>query len=323
MNVNRRTVTLLVVAVVVVGGVYAITWWQRSRETRRLLEEVESSDHGIATEAMITLRERVPSVQAELLGLMDHTDANVRWRAALLLAESDDARSRERLDQALTDDAASVRAEAALALGKRGVRGSADRIALLAAGDTEPVAVRTAAMRALQMLRTGTHLAEAIAVASDRPPPPPPEDDEAFEDYVDETAPLRLQAVRTAAVLGATIGSGPEAEGSRAKRAVEMLIESADAEEEPNDEVRQAACYALGDLALLVGDEEVQREAVHGLIAGLEDEVGDVRIAAAHSLRLAPVPKTMRESVRMAMRDLANDDHYWVREIAEEAVAGE
>ncbi len=320
---NRRTVTLLVVAVVVVGGVYAITWWQRSRETQRLLEEVESPDHGIATEAILTLRERVPSVQEELLGLMDHRDASVRWRAALLLAESDDARSRELLDRALRDEAPSVRAEAALSLGKRGGRGSADRIGLLAASDTEPVAVRTAAMRALQMLRTGTHLAEAIAVARDRPPPPPPEDDEAFEDYVDETAPLRLQAVRTAGVLGSTSGAGSEMEGSRAEQAVEMLRESADADEEPNDEVRQAACYALGDLARLAGDEEVQRDAVHGLITGLEDEVGDVRIAAAHSLRLAPVPKTMRESVRIAMRELANDDHYWVREIAEEAVAGE
>lgn len=322
MNVNRRTLTLLIVAVAVIGGVYAITWWQRARETSRLLSEVQSTDHGMASEAMMSLHERVPSVRGDLLDLIRHADPNVRWRAALLLGEASDSASRDALVTALNDEAPTVRVQAILSLGKRDATGSADKIALMASDDAQSVAVRTAAMQALRMLRTPTHLAEASAIAGDRPPPPPPEDDEAFEDYVDETALLRQEAVRTVAVLGGLDRSEPGALERPFQDAADLLVASIDPDEEHNSDVRGAACYALGDLAKQVRDEELHRQTVRALIAAMNDEVGDVRIAAAHTLRLVPVPANLRDSFNRAMNSAINDDHYWVRKIAEEAVRG-
>ena len=328
---------LLVIVVAVVGGVYAITSWQRTRETSRLLTDVQSTNHGVATDAMISLRERVPSVASELINLMRHTDPNVRWRAANLLADASDARSRDALLAALTDDSPTVRMQAVLALGKRDVRDSADQIALIASSEFEDLAVRTAALQALRMLRTGTHLAEAIAIAGDRPPPPPAVDDEEVaeaeaeaeveeaaeeaEEYSDDTVLLRQEALYTVAALGGTYRADT-AERGPALDAADALVEGSDASIEHDSDVRRAACYALGDLASLVRNEQVHRRAVEALIAAMTDEVGDVRIAATQTLRLVPVPAEMSNDVNRALEDAVNDDHYWVRRAAEEAVRG-
>lgn len=311
---------LLIIFVAVIGGVYAITLWQRGRETERLLTEVQSTNHGTATDAIMSLRERVPSVRQELIGLMRHADPNVRWRAALLLGEAADRESRDALLAALTDDAPTVRAQATLGLAKRGVRPSADRIALIAATDWEDAAVRVAALQALRMMRASEYLDQAMVIAGDRPPPPPAEtedDEEEVEEYTDDTALLRVEAVHAVATLGA---AHPDATSRAA--ALELLAASADAAQEPNSEVRRAACYAIGDFATGVRSDELQRDAVGALIAAMDDEIGDVRIAAAHSLRIMPTPTEMRDSVRRAMNSALNDDHYWVREAAEEAVSG-
>ncbi len=51
MKVNRRTAMLLIIVLVVIVGVYAITQWQRARETGNLLEALKSTDHSEATKA--------------------------------------------------------------------------------------------------------------------------------------------------------------------------------------------------------------------------------------------------------------------------------
>ena len=58
MNENKRTVLLLAIVVIVIGGVYAITRFQQARETRELLFLLHSDDHGEAMKAMSGLRER-------------------------------------------------------------------------------------------------------------------------------------------------------------------------------------------------------------------------------------------------------------------------
>ncbi len=328
MNVNRRTVILLVIAVVVIGGVYTITWWQRARETDRLVSEMQSPDHGPATEAITSLRDRVPSIRDRLITLMQHTDPIVRRRAAVLLAELDDADSRDALVAALNDDAATVRAEAAIALGRRSEIAAADRLALMAAADEEAVGVRTAAMQALRRLRTTTYLAEAIAIAEDRPPPPPPDEDDDdeeeddAEEYEDATMLLRQEAVYAIAALTPRRPTEADIADYTAGDAVMTLAESTDPDLEPSSEVRRAACYALGDLVTRVGDEEVRRSAVRALLGAMEDEVGDVRIAAAHTVRMVPVPSGLRDRVDRALAAAEDDDHYWVRRVAEEAVRG-
>jgi len=292
---------------------------------------------------MTSLRDRVPSVRKHLMQDAAQSTGPMRWRAIELLAEVKDADSREVLMNALQDAAPTVRASAAMSLGKRGVRGSADRIAILAASGEEPIEVRLAAIRALDMLGTATHLAEISRIATDRPPPPPeePEEPEAAEDaeaeaeaeveapaepeelWSDDTAELRVEAVRTIATLGA--GARPEGAATGTSPAIEAVnvLTEACSPEEHNDEVRQAACYALTDLAELTTDEEVRTLAIDALLDAAADEIGDVRIAAIHGLGLVTVPASRSDAVAKTMAEALNDQHYWVRVAAgEEPIGG-
>lgn len=334
MTVNRRTWTLLIVAVAVIGGVYAITLWQRSRETQRLMSELQSPDHAVAAQAMVPLRERVASVNDELIAIARQEGAEGRWRAIELLALDGTANSREALTEALQAPDPTVRAAAAGALAERGVRGVADRVAMLAGADEESMEVRLAAIRALQKLRTPTHLAEMARIATDRPPPPPeepevdPGEDEAAqtqepaEEWSDDTVDLRVEAVRAVAVLGAQSGRAG-ALGDDPASAASVVLAEASSPTEHNDRVRQTACYALTDLAQMKLSEEVRTAVVRSLLAASDDEIGDVRIAAIHGLKVVQTPIDLREEVAQVMEDARNDHHYWVRVAAgEEPIGG-
>ena len=356
MNVNRRTWTLLIVAVAVIGGVYAITVWQRARETERLMGELRSPDHAVAAQAMISLRERVSSVEEQLIEIAQAEGAPARWRAVELLAQARDAESRDVLQNALQASDPVVRAAAARSLGERGVRGAADRIALLASAEEEPMQVRLAAVRALQALRTPTHLAELSRLATDRPAPPPePEEEpaeatdvapaeesadaaeaaeepaeaaeeaaeeEPAEEWSDETVDLRIEAVRAVAVLGGRAREAGAAGEDPAIEAADVLTE-ASSPEEHDAQVRQAACYAFTDLAQMQMTDQMRARAVEALLAAADDEIGDVRIAAIHGLKVVEAPMEMRDAVQQALEDALNDDHYWVRVAAgEEPIGG-
>jgi HEAT repeat protein len=371
MNVNRRTWTLLIVAVAVIGGVYAITLWQRARETRRLLDELQVPDHAVAAQATTSLRERVPSVREQLVDLAEQEGSPARWRAVKLLGLASGDASRDVLMGALEASDPIVRAAAAGALAERGVRGAADRVAMLATSTQEPMQVRLAAVRALRQFRTSTHVAEMAELATDRGDPPPPEeseeeeaaeeepaDDEATEgvatedeaadepteepaeteeaeaeetaatseeeaeEWSDETEQLRIEAVRTIAVLGASGGEHEGAGTSPTARAAEVLAEACSTVEH-SDEVRQAACYAWVDLAQMQMGEEILADAVEALIGAADDEIGDVRVAAVQGLSTLEPPTDLRDDVEQVMEDALNDDHYWVRVAAgEEPISG-
>ncbi|MGI5816603.1 MAG: HEAT repeat domain-containing protein [Armatimonadota bacterium] len=366
---NRRTLTLLVVAVAVIGGVYAITLWQRSRETHRLMEELQSPDHAAAAQAMMSLRERAPSVREQLIQIAGQEAGHVRWRAVTLLGEVEGQASRDVLLNALQARDPIVRAAAITALAQRDVRAAGDRIAMFATDQEEPMQVRLAAVRAIQRLRTGAHFAEMARLATDRPPPPPEPEEEPAEDAVeepaeaiseepveaaeaaaeapaeeaaeevavaaaeapaeeaeewsDDTIELRIEAVRAVAILGAAarqhVGDAAE---SPAETAAEVLAEACGPEEH-NATVRQAACYAMTDLASLDDSAEVRARAVQVLLRAVADEVGSVRVAAIHGLSTVRVPAELRDQVQRAMNEALNDDHYWVRVAAgEEPIGG-
>jgi HEAT repeat protein len=289
----------------------------------------------------------------------------------LLGLSSDDA-SRDVLMSALEADDPTVRAAAIGALGERAVRGAADRVAMFATADSQPMAVRLAAIRALRQFGTSTHVAEMAELATDRPPPPPeePEEDDAeaeeappedaadeagtdetsdeaetageeaaeigetdeaaeeaeapaeeeAEEWSDDTLELRIEAVRTIAVLGAA--NGEEAGGNVTATAIEVLAEAC-SQLEHSDEVRQAACYAWVDLAQMEMSEEVNTDAVEALVGAADDEVGDVRVAAVHGLSTLEPPEALRDDVQRVMEDALDDDHYWVRVAAgEEPIGG-
>ncbi|MGD9498160.1 MAG: HEAT repeat domain-containing protein [Armatimonadota bacterium] len=339
---NRRSVTLIMVIVGVIAAVYAITWWQRSRETQRLLEDLSSGDHFVATKAITGLRERAPAIKEELLQRLRGGDVHVRWRAAMLLRYAGGADVRDALVTALSDGYPDVRLNAALSLGMLQARRAIPDIARLAGNADEEVAVRAAAVRALAMLRAGDQLRLVSDLAADRPPlppPPPAEGEEAVEVPPDTLGPVRQAAVRALPILAAVAqeAAGPLAETTEAPEAaepgtapappagpaletVEILAASASALQEPNVSVRQAACYALGDLATLVAHSRVLSRALRSLVDASEDEASDVRIAAVYPLRLLPVPPELAPAVEQVMEAAVNDDHYWVRLAAEEEI---
>lgn len=331
-NVNRRTVVLVSVVIVVIAGVYAITRWQQARETRELLTLLHSNDHGEAMKAMAGLRERGSSIEDELIRNLERGNDPVRWRAAVLLGSVSTERSREALQKALTDDYDDVRMDAALALGRLGARSAADRLALMVSNEDEEIPVRTAALRALMLLNSGPHLPQASELANDRPPQPPSEEEieAGAEVPPDDTAQLRATAVSALGAMGGVAdvevagrvkNSKGESAATAAGSALMVLEESIDPEEEPNADVRRVACYAITDLVRPTQDDELSATAAGILIDALDDENGNVRIAATHALGLMRIPDSVEDGVARAIEDAKNDEHYWVREAAQETAA--
>lgn len=364
MPVNRRTLTLIIVVVAVIAGVYAITWWQRSRETQRLLKDLQDRDHAVATEAIEGLRDRVPAIRDELLAMLTGGDNHTRWRAAELLGFAGGPQVREALTGALTDSYPDVRLNAALSLARLNARDAAAPVATLAADPDEELPVRIAAVNALRSLRADDQLDTLIQLVEARPEPPPAEEEVAPEPAPaapapgttapaaaapaveapapppDETWLLRVAAVRAVAILApsAQMHRAPEqpevaAEGAAgdlpeleaagpASRAVAVLAASTDPRQEPHASVRQAACYALGDLLGLSPDDQSTATAIQALVDALGDEISDVRIAAVHTLNIIDVPPADVQMVQDALTEALNDDHYWVRQAAMEATHG-
>lgn len=323
MNVNRRTALLLVIVLAVIVGVYAITQWQRSRETGNLLEALKSTDHSEATKAMTALRDRGGSIQDQLIANMSGGDGELRWRSAALLGSINSPAARDALKAALKDSYDDVRMNAALALGKLGEERAAEALSVMAVNADETPAVRTAAVRALALLRSGPHLPEMAQLAADRPPVYA--EGEAPEEVpVDETVELRQAAIIGVAALGAVaadevasrVGAGG---ASAAAAAMQTLADSASPDLEPNAEVRAVACTSVADLARAAATEDVTASGLRCLIGSLADKDDVVRIAAAHALELITPPKEMQEQVANALKQCAGDSQYWVRE----AVSGD
>jgi len=320
MNVNRRTALLLVIVLVVIVGVYAITQWQRTRETGNLLAALKSTDHSEATKAMTALRDRGGSIQEQLIANMSGADDQLRWRSAILLGSIHSTAARDALEAALNDPYDDVRMNSALALGKLGEGRAAEKLSLMAVNADESPAVRTAAVRALALLRSGPHLPELAELTADRPPVYA-EGEEPEEIPVDETLALRQAAIIGVGVLG-TVASdevtsrvGTGASASAAAAAMQVLVDSASARLEPNDEARAVACAAVADLARApTTDDEVTNQGINCLISALADEADVVRIAAAHALGLIAPPASMQDQVARALEQCASDSQYWVRE---------
>ena len=60
---------------------------------------------------------------------------------------------------------------------------------------------------------------------------------------------------------------------------------------------------------------------VDGLLAALEDKIGDVRAAAILALQSATITENTRSSVEAALKKaFESDDFYWAREAARETM---
>jgi HEAT repeat protein len=84
----------------------------------------------------------------------------------------------------------------------------------------------------------------------------------------------------------------------------------------------RVACYAITDLVRPTEDDELSATAAGILIDALDDENGNVRIAATHALGLMRIPDSVEDKVARAIEDAKNDEHYWVREAETAARTG-
>jgi HEAT repeat protein len=308
--VNSRTITVIVVVLVVFVAIYGITAYQRGVKTKENLEALTSDDTAAVVKAIDGLASGGPEVVSSIQPLVNHSNPEIKSRAAILMGLCGTPANASIVRQALLDDPDPyVRRDAVVALGNmRAVDATADLTGILGDVD-EDMIVRAAAARALARLDFAGAAKPLVKALADHPAPPPPvADDEEPVEFEDPTAQLRAAAAEALACLA----SGDD-------EAVAALGDAI--AEDPDDAVRQAAATALGFVVHDNSDSTEVENAIDALLAGLEDENGDVRTACVIALgRATTIEGTSKlHDVHRALDKAANDPHYWVREAAEAA----
>lgn len=188
----------------------------------------------------------------------------------------------------------------------------ADPKALADAVTAAEGAVTAAEAAVAPALETRTKMEELVKAVGGRMPamfdvvvPPGATPDPALAPPADATAALR-KACATA------LGLSGSADG------VSALNAALNAKTEPNVEVRVAAAYALADIAR-VGDGKATDALVAAMLAGLEDEIGDVRAAALHSMASLK-DGSAKDKLSGALQKALDDDFYWAREAAKSSM---
>jgi len=291
--VKQRTTFITIIIVLVAAGGYLLTYAQRLSKTTEWLEQMSETDDKQAAKAMEQLVAQGSSVYLRIAECAQNMDAHVRRRGAVVLGQLGQPRAAEVLIPMLDDSEPAVRAATAEALGQLGADDSASKLAQLVASDSEELGVRISAARALVSLAeqmTVSQLAQALAY---RPV--------VGEDQQDDSWLLRAEAARA---LGAT--ATPEA--------IRVLSDELTGDEEPNERVRTAMAYALGDAMTKTGaGEEDTGPVLDALIQVTSDKVGDVRIAAINSLLRVSWPDEDSDRIGQVLTQAQSDPHYWVR----------
>jgi len=291
--VSRHTTLITIIIVLVAAGGYLLTYAQRLSKTTDWLEQMSGVDDKQATKAMEQLVAQGRSVYPRVAKHAQNVDAIVRRRSAVVLGQLGQPRAAEVLMPMLNDPEPAVRAAAAEALGQLRADDSASKLAQLVASDTEELAVRISAARALVSLAEQTAVSQLAQALAYRPV--------VGEDQQDDSWLLRVEAARA---LGAT--ATPEA--------IKALSDKLTGNEEPNERVRTAMAYALGDAMTKTGVvEEGAGPALDALSQAAGDEVGDVRIAAINSLLRVSWPAEDTDRVEQVLTQAQSDPHYWVR----------
>jgi HEAT repeat protein len=304
MQVNNRTITVLVIVAVILVGALVADKVGEARSTKRYLEDLAGQDPSKVMDAMVELGGRKGAVRGRLIELLQSPDPEGASRAALLLGSSPNEAAAQALLGALNNEAPAVRIAALQALGRMAYEPAAAQISAILGNKTESPEIRVSAAYALGMIG-GAGCVEPLAqVLAEVPPPPPGDDAEAEPPPPDTALNVRLAAARA---LGQ----------SRQGAAAEALGNTLKPEAEPSPEVRLAAAYALGDVGGSGAEHASRETAVRGLLNGAQDESGDVRVASLHSLGRLTVPEVLQAQVGQVVLAALNDDHYWARIAAE------
>ena len=288
---NQRSILIGLIIVLVAGGAYSITYLQQLSNTADWLIQLSSLDAKQATDAMQRLATSGIQMHQRLVRMTNSLQPEERWRSAMLLGQLGRPEAAEALLPLLDDSHSAVRAAAAEALGRLCAQDAADKLARLLASDSQ-LTVRISAARALARLESGEVVPQLVEALQYRPAV-------AEEEEEDPSWQLRAEAARA---LGAI--ATPEAVAAVARQL----------EGEPNERVRTAIAYALGD-ALVKNRPSPQQStpALDALIAAASDEEGDVRIAAVNSLLRVSWPGEASKRVEQVLQHAHQDSHYWVR----------
>ncbi len=290
-RVNRKTLTNIIIVVVLVAVVWGVSALQRSARATGLTKDLQVQDDYQAYRAMRKMNGLGAAAQARAVPLLKAAEPYLRARAAILVGNTGNPRHAPAVLELLQDPDATVRAAAATALGRLGAGAAVQPLTALLQQATQPLEVRTAAARSLALLAAPE--AAPVLIALLQAPSDPQE-----------------AALRQAA----TIALGTV----KSKEAVEELTALLQPDREPDVVVRTLAAEALAHAA--PAEERQGMQVGEALIGAMRDEASEVRIAAVHSLGMVALPAAMGERSRAALEEARNDDEYWVREAAEEAL---
>ncbi|MFO7945785.1 MAG: HEAT repeat domain-containing protein [Armatimonadota bacterium] len=302
---NQRTITVLVVIVIVLGAIWAITAYQTSARTQQHLTAIQTGDTEAAVRALEDLGTRGPEIVAELRGMLNNDHALVRSRAVRLIGAVGKASHAQLLVPVLQmDDAAYVRRDAATAMGRLGAEDALLPLTEALKNEREADIVRAAAARSLGLVGEKGAVPALSRIIETRPAIPDPADEEELEDPTED---LRVAAAQA-------LGNFP------VDIAVEALAQAVDHSLEPSLKVRTAAAYSLGDLAT-DAEQKLQKPAVEALLHAYKDPIGDVRIAAIHAFtKMRLIPEDLGRTIKQTVTKAQRDNHFWVRAAARDAL---
>jgi len=331
-----------IIALVLFGG-YAIAQFSAARRTGKYLQDLATQEPDKVMDALAALRDRGGAVGPALAGLLQAGQEEAAPRAAWLLGMIGSHAGDQALIQALNSDKPVLRLAAVQALGQLRAAAALPGIAGILGKTEEKNEIRVMAAYAVGTIGgpdalnallgalgerpkkqqpTAPEAAAAAPAASATPPAPAPAGAKPAAAAKpgapaappapppDTTIPVRIAAARALGWL----------RDPQAIPALAMAI----TEEEPDPEVRVAAAYSLGDATAASSEEAASHLGVEALLKGLQDKVGDVRIASAYALSKTKPPSDIekRKEIGDALRDTAEkDDHYWARRAAERSVA--
>lgn len=308
---KSRTVTVIVVAVLILGAVYGITAYQKSAKVREHLAALNSDDTAAVVKAIDGLSAGGQSVVNQVAPGLTNQDPQVRSRAVVLIGLCGGSQDAGLVQKLLTSDEDKfVRRDAAVALGNMGADSAVADLTGVLNDENEDVLVRAGAARALARLREAAAAVPLTKLLAARPPKPAPvPEGEEAEPVEDLTLALRVAAA--------------EALGWLARGDAAAITELGNAlADDPDKTVRQAAATSLGFVIADNSDTEELEQAVAALLdAGIEDEEGDVRTAVVMALGRSGTisDDLLRERLQTAISTAEQDDHYWVREAAASA----
>ncbi|MHB8995680.1 MAG: HEAT repeat domain-containing protein [Armatimonadota bacterium] len=319
MKLNNRTIRVLAIIAVILIAVVTLTRVSQARHTARYLQDLTLQEPDKVMEAMTQLRQRGASVGPRLAALVQAGDAQAAPRAAWLLGLVQSHAGDQALVAALASPDTGLRVAALQSLGQLRVITAEAEIGKVLLDVAQKPEVRASAAYALGMIATTPAVEALVKVMAERPAPViAAEAGAAPGPAAPAPAPDTALTVRLAAATALA--------HTKAAASADVLAQALRPSVEPSPEVRVAAAYALGDIGSMLTDEEQIRVALTGLLDGLKDAVGDVRIASGHSLGRVDLPAgaagvALANEVKTALEQAREDKHYWARLAATEALA--